>query len=307
MTTIEGKYLITGARGFIGKHILKSLAESNVHTLGRSLQNQLQFDIADNLPVLDAHDVVIHAAGKAHSIPQNKEEEESFFKINQQGTLNLLKALENHPPKQFIHLSTVAVYGRDVGELLTEDTVANPKGPYAESKWLAEQAVQSWCEERGVANLILRLPLVIGEDAPGNWGAISKAIAKGRYVRIKGNKARKSAVLASDVAQSIVNWVGQSGVFNLSDGQHPYFHELEDALAERYEKPLRFQLPLSWLSLGAKVGGLLKKMNIPFPLDEARLHKMTTTLTFSDQKAREELNWQPTPVLEYLRSYDTNH
>lgn len=301
------KVLLTGASGFIGKHILSAFPKNTIHTLGRSPQNHLRLDIANDLPALEAYDVVIHAAGKAHSIPRHKAEEESFFRINYHGTLNLLKALEEHPPKQFIHLSTVAVYGRDEGELLTEDTVTNPQGPYAESKWLAEQAVKNWCEERGVAYLILRLPLVIGEDAPGNWGAISKAIAKGRYVRIKGNKARKSAVLASDVAQCIANWNGHSGMYNLSDGQHPYFHELEDALAERYGKPIRFQLPLSWLSLGAKVGGIFKKMNIPFPLDEARLHKMTTTLTFSDQKAREELNWQPTPVLEYLRSYDTNH
>lgn len=301
--------LLTGGNGFLGSIIYRELIKINeVLRLGLKANADLSCNLALQVPKFTKpFNRVVHAAGKAHFIPRNKFEVESFFRVNHQGTLNLLKAIEKYPPQQFIHLSTVAIYGRDEGELLTEDTEVSPKGPYAESKWFAEQAVKTWCEERGVAYLILRLPLVIGEHAPGNWGAIKKAIEKGRYVRIQGNKARKSAVLATDVAQCIANWNGHSGVFNLSDGVHPFFYELEDALAERYGKPIRFQLPLSWLSLAAKMGGVMKRVSIPFPLDEQRLNKMTTTLTFSDQKAREELSWQSTPVLDYLRHHDTNY
>ena len=292
-------YLLTGASGFLGRHLLARLG-SNTVTVGREAQNEKIWDLTEVIPDLPMVDCVIHAAGKAHSVPRSAAEERLFYEVNYQGTLNLLRVLEDNPPRGFIFISTVAVYGLYQGEKINENAKLSGNTPYAQSKKQAEQAVQAWCENRNVSYLILRLPLVVGDNPPGNLGVIWQMICKGRYLRIQGNVARKSMVLAEDVAQLLANWKGTSGIYNLTDGQHPRFCDLEDALARTCGKKIRWQLPFSFLKTIGRGGDYLEEYSIPFPLTSDRLQKMTQTLTFSDAKARDELGWSPRPVLDYL-------
>lgn len=199
-------------------------------------------------------------------------------------------------------ISTVSVYGREEGEGIPESHPLNDTTPYARSKALAEAAVQEWCEARGVKWIILRLPLVAGPNPPGNLGAIRRAIAKGRYFRIAGNRARKSMVLAEDVARLIPSLEGKSGIFNLTDGIHPTFAEIEAAIAKALGKEIPICLPKGLLAAAGKGGDVLNRLGLSFPLTTARLHKMAATLTFSDVKARRELGWDPRPVIPYIRA-----
>jgi nucleoside-diphosphate-sugar epimerase len=121
------------------------------------------------------------------------------------------------------------------------------------------------------------------------------AIQKGRYVRIKGNPARKSIVSAEDVARIIPSLIDKQGIFNLTDGFHPLFSQIEEAIARETGIPVRFSLHIGLLRLVAKIGDYITL----FPLNSARLKKMTSTLTFSDTKARSELGWNPQPALQY--------
>jgi nucleoside-diphosphate-sugar epimerase len=237
-----------------------------------------------------------------HSVPQTETEAQVFFEVNEQGTRNLLQGLQARPPRQFIFISTVAVYGLDNGSNISEAAPLQGSSPYAQSKINAEQAVREWCQQRGIPTLILRLPLVYGPNPPGNLGDISKMIQAGRYVRIRGNKARKSIVLAKDVAKLIARVDGQSGTYNLTDGVHPRFSDLEEAIAEVHEQYIRLALPLSLLRLGAYAGDVFKKAGLPFPLYTERLNKMTATLTFDDHAAQKDLGWKPQPVLSKAAS-----
>jgi nucleoside-diphosphate-sugar epimerase len=113
-------------------------------------------------------------------------------------------------------------------------------------------------------------------------------------------------VLAKDVAQLIADWDGSTtGIYHLTDGEHPRFCDLEDTLAQTCSRKLPWQLPLSLLNLAGRVGDRLQRWYIPFPLSTARLQKMTQTLTFSDAKARKDLGWSPQPVLDYLANLST--
>jgi len=296
--------LLTGATGFLGKVILQLSPIGPVITLGRNAEVDITCDLQFYTPTLkDQIDVVIHAAGKAHSIPKTKTEEEAFYQVNHQGTLHLLQGLEklDQPPKQFIFISTVAVYGREEGENIDENHPLNGNSPYAKSKILAEAAIQDWCQNHSVNLVILRLPLIIGPNPPGNLGKIITAIQSGRYFKIKKNPARKSLVLAKDIAKLIPELRGKSGVFNLTDGHHPYFNEIEDAIAEGLSKTIQMEVPLGAVRWLARGGDIAQQLSIPFPLTSSRLLKMTQTLTFSDKKARKELNWIPNAAISCLQ------
>lgn len=300
------KILLTGANGFLGRYIKEYLRQCNLlKTLGKSSKNDYTCDLANEVPILDNDlSIVIHTAGKAHLIPKSSEETEEFYKVNVQGTANLLKALESpHPPKSFIFISTVAVYGLNNGNHINEDAPVLAKDPYGHSKIQAENLVQEWCKKHGVIFTILRLPLIAGSNPPGNLGVMIKGIQKGYYFNIDRGQARKSMVLAEDVAKSILKVSKIGGIFNLTDGSHPSFNELSRIISIQIGAKFVPNLPLLFAKILAKIGDFIGDK---FPLNSNKLSKMRATLTFDDSKARKAFGWNPIPVIEGFKIEDND-
>ena len=302
--------LLTGASGFLGSRIYAELAQSHtITTLGRTTvaARHITADLTKRLPSL-AHasfDYVVHAAGKAHSVPRTAAERADYECVNVEGTARLLIALERMRvrPKAFVHISTVLVYGRSEGQLLDETTPPGATDVYGLSKVRAEAAVREWGGRTGICTTILRLPMVVSESPGGNVATLMNAIRRGYYVRIGDGLARRSMVRADDVAALIERAAGIGGTFNLTDGCHPGVGELEDAIA-RYvgrNQPIR-SVPLALGRIVAVVGdGINALVGRRFPLDTVALQKLTRSLTFSDELARTQLNWNPRPVLDLFR------
>jgi nucleoside-diphosphate-sugar epimerase len=290
--------LITGASGFLGRNIISTL-KGEIYTLGRSKESNIIQDLGVKIPKLPLVDLVIHSAGKAHSIPKTELEKKEFYDVNVTGTINLLKALEiNGLPYQFVFISSVSVYGLDSGNNITEEHLLLAKDPYGESKILAEKFVTDWCNLNNVVCTILRLPLLIGKTPPGNLGSMLSAIDKGFYFNIDGGKANKSMVLASDVGKFIQLVSPIGGVYNLTDGIHPNFRELSTAISVKKNKKKPSNLPLSLAKTLGYMGDLLGSRS---PINSSQVNKITSTLTFDDSKARAIENWKPQSVLEYLK------
>lgn len=290
--------LITGSTGFLGKIILNTLNSFNVKTLSRS-NSIYNIDISKTIPnFLEKFDLVIHVAGKAHSIPKTQEEIVSFNNINVIGTQNLLNGLINNLPKQLVFISSVGVYGLTSGESISETTPLLANDPYGKSKIKAESFVRTWCEEHNVTCTILRLPLVVGQNPSGNLGAMIRGIKKGYYFNIAGGNAKKSMVLASDIAKFILKAAEVGGTYNLTDGIHPTFNELSNNISRQFSKSFVPNMPLFIANVLAKIGDILGNA---FPINSNKLSKITSTLTFDDSKARAAFGWNPTPVLESFK------
>lgn len=293
--------LITGASGFLGKYIVDAFVQQNwyVSTVGRHSSNSIQCDLAVDVPDLSNinANLVIHAMGKAHMVPSTDAEAQAFFDVNFEGTKRLCSALEHAAalPEQFVFISTVAVYGKDEGADINEDHPLQGKTPYALSKIQAEQWLQQWCGQHNIRLSILRLPLVAGQQAPGNLGAMVNGIRTGRYFNIAEGKARKSVVLAEDVANWIPKIAAVGGVYNLTDGYHPSFAELAAVIAKQLHCNPPGNLP-SWVALPAAFAGNFLGSRAPINCD--KLRKITATLTFNDAKAKAAFGWMPKPVLE---------
>nr|WP_287938003.1 NAD-dependent epimerase/dehydratase family protein [Algoriphagus sp.] len=287
---------ITGANGFLGKILCQYLQKDHqVISIGKNLQNKISVDLSITVPDLPEMDLIIHSAGKAHLIPKSAEEKRDFFEVNVNGTSNLLSGIQRLP-KLFIFISSVSVYGIDEGRNIDENFPTKGGNPYADSKIAAEGMILEWGQFHNVPVIILRLPLIAGPNPPGNLGAIIKAISNGYYFRLGVGDAQKSMVWAEDVAKLIPNLIGKSGIYQLCDGQHPKLAELDSAIAKHFNKNIR-SIPRSILIPLSKIGDLLPF----FPINTYRVKKLSQTLTFSDAKARTELGWSPSPVLEKLK------
>lgn len=287
--------LLTGANGFLGKHLLKELNVKWV-TLGRNAKSDIIVDLSNEIPVLPKVDLVVHSAGKAHSVPKTDIEKQSFFDVNVTGTENLLKGLEKAGlPKQFVFISSVSVYGMMSGDYIKEEQPLIAKDPYGKSKIAAEKLVQDWCTKNNIICTILRLPLVIGKNPPGNLGAMINGIRMGFYFNIAGGTAKRSMVLADDVSNVILKVAEVGGIYNLTDGYHPSFYEISLLVCKQLGKDKVNNVPI-WI---AKIFALFGDVIGPqFPINSAKLNKLNATLTFDDSKARQAFGWNPHTVLE---------
>lgn len=295
------KLLFTGASGFLGGNVYLLLKDKyDITTIGLTPQDDYIINIAQEIPQLPkSYDVVLHAAGKAHSIPKTDDDKKLFFQVNLQGTKNICTALENSGiPKDFIFISTVAVYGCEFGIDISEEHSLSGTTPYALSKIEAEKYLEGWCAMHKVKLSILRPSLIAGPNPPGNLGAMIHGIASGKYLNIGGGTARKSVLMVQDIANLVPLLLERGGIYNVCDGYHPSFQELESVICKQLRKKLPISVPYWLAKCMAIIGDCLGEKA---PINSLKIDKITKSLTFSNEKAVRELGWIPMNVLDHFK------
>ena len=299
--------LLTGGTGFLGSHYQQYLAKKSdpVMILGRSKNSDIICDLACAIPQLkDNFDLVIHSAGLAHVSADKCPRE--FYNVNLNGTHNLLRALENSPPSHFIYISSVSVYGLDKGQNIEETAMPIPTSPYAKSKFQTELLLKQWCIDKNIVLTILRLPLIVGKNPPGNLGSLINSINRGRFFLVGKGNARRSMVLAEDVVSFSFNILNTGGTFNLTDKYHPSYLELSYTIAESLKLNRPKKLPEPAMAALARIFDITHKftgINIPY---SSEIHsKLTSSLTFSDVHAQAH-GWNPKKVLDHPSLWATS-
>jgi nucleoside-diphosphate-sugar epimerase len=289
------KILLTGSSGFLGGYIKSKLV--NPFCLNRS--DNLNNDLSRYVPDFKfSFDSVIHNAGLAHQMSR-KFDNKLFYQTNVLGTKNLLRGLNSiGVPKNFIFISSVSVYGIDCGNLLSEETSLNAKDAYGLSKIQSEELIQEWCDINKVNCAIFRLPLVAGFNPPGNLGQMINAINKGYFFNIGNGNAKRSIVLASDVADFVSKTIGSSGIYNLTDGYHPSYSEISMHIARELNVKPPWNVPYTVANFFAKLGDSFGSVS---PFNSKTFNKLASTLTFDDSKANKLLGWNPSKVLDGFR------
>lgn len=293
------RILLTGASGFLGRIIAEELKDHKVIPLSNS-GSGIRADLSCEVPSLPVLDLVIHAAGKAHLVPRTDDEKRAFVDVNVNGTRNLLEGLDEivENIKGFVFISSVSVYGKSAGAMISEKEMLLAEDPYGLSKIEAEKLVIEWCEKHEITFAILRLPLVVGPNPPGNLKSMIEGIRKGFYFNICGGRAKKSVVLAEDVAGIILKAAEVGGIYNLTDGYHPSFNELAAEISRQLDKPQPRNIPIWIARIIANIGDLYGRNA---PINSNKLKKITSDLTFNDSNAIEKLNWSPKLVVNHLK------
>ncbi|BAQ64653.1 NAD-dependent epimerase/dehydratase family protein [Geminocystis sp. NIES-3709] len=294
--------LITGATGFIGKHLISHLEEKTDHQLRVTSRGTLTSDsprlsyqriesIDDRTNwqcALENIDIVIHLAARAHILKDTAENPEAEFdKINNHGTINLVRQCVETGVKHLIFLSSIGAVTTLSDTVINESSPCNPDTPYGKSKLKAEQGIEEVCQNSGMTWTILRPTLVYGANNPGNMERLLALTAKGLPLPLGAIQNSRSLVYVGNLVDAIVTCIdhpqAKNQTFIISDGEDLSTPELIRRIGKAMGKsPLLLPFPPSLLKLGTKMIG---KGDVG--------DRLLGSLQVDSSKIRKMLNWKP--------------
>ncbi|TVR16979.1 MAG: NAD-dependent epimerase/dehydratase family protein [Planctomycetota bacterium] len=231
---------VTGANGFIGGALIRYLHNagvvvralprntvsglpSGVECRGLALPS-MQLEAGADIGALSGCDTLIHAGARAHVLSEDAADSLAAFRsANRDGSIALFQAAARAGVRRCIFISTIGVCGTIASHPLAPRAKPAPEEPYQVAKWEAEVAVREIAHASGMELLILRLPLVHGPGAPGNFAVLCRAIARGRVLPLGGiTSNRRSFVGVRNVCSAIHTivsreWSKSKDVYHLCD------------------------------------------------------------------------------------------
>ncbi|WP_432430772.1 NAD-dependent epimerase/dehydratase family protein [Chelatococcus daeguensis] len=217
MTGARGTVLLTGASGFVGRHVAAGLREAGyavraaVRDAGRVPPGSEPFVIGDLAGPVDwasglgGVDAIVHGAGIAHVGPGVAEAR--YQAVNTDATLALADAAAGRV-RRFVFLSSVrAQSGASATATVRDDDSPAPVDPYGRSKLAAERGLA----KRGIDHVSLRPVLVYGRGVAGNMGALVRLARLPLPLPFGGLGARRSLLAVENLADAIVHVLAQPG------------------------------------------------------------------------------------------------
>ena len=217
-----------------------------------------------------------------------------FRIVNTDGTLNLARQAITAGVKRFVFISSIGVNGSQskLGQPLSELDQAHPSNMYTISKWEAEKGLIRLSHETGFDVVIIRPPLVYGRNAPGNFGALMRAVQSGLPLPLGAVQNQRSFVALDNLVDFIVTCINHTQAANqtflVSDGQDLSTTEFICGMAKAAGVPARL-LPVPVWAL--KVGASL------FGKGDA-VHSLCSNLQADISKASSLLGWAPLVSVE---------
>ena len=278
------RYLVTGARGFVGSALCAQLPEHGRIALSGTAWR-------DSIAAADYRDAtVFHLAARVHDAGASEAE---FEMDNAIKTRALAQAAASGGASRFVFASTVKVLGEEsrAGALRADDA-ARPAGAYALSKWHAEQALREVAGNTGLPLVILRLPLTWGPAAGGNFRALLRLADSGAWLPFATIDNRRSLVHVDDLARALLvaaTHDAAPGKVFLAGHPHPVSTPgLVGAMRAALGRPRRlFGVPGALLEVAASLAG-----------QGARMRRLTRSLEVDPGLLISGLKWAPRVDLE---------
>lgn len=308
--------LVTGIHGFVGSNLVVALKNHHVlyglDIVAPEKEGVLKtFSWKDIVPTsfpmqqLPQFDAIIHLAGKAHDT-KNQSVVQAYFDINTGLTRKIFDFFLESKAKKFIFFSSVkAAADSVVGDMLTEDVIPTPVGPYGESKIAAEEYILSKLRsedgelkvamQRDKRVYILRPCMIHGPGNKGNLNLLYNVVKKGIPWPL-GDFENKRSFTSIDnlcyVVEGLLTKDVASGIYHMGDDEALSTNELIALMCEAMGKePHIWKMNRKMMEGCAGLGTLLH-----LPLNTERLRKLTENYVVSNEKIKSALGIDRMPV-----------
>ena len=308
--------LITGIHGFVGSNLVIALRD--YHALyGLDIITPEKEGVVKTfswkdiettsfpMQFLPKFDAIIHLAGKAHDT-KNQSASQVYFDINTGLTQKIFDFFLESSAKRFIFFSSVkAAADSVVGDMLTEDVIPTPVGPYGESKIAAEEYILSKLRsehgelkvamQRDKRVYILRPCMIHGPGNKGNLNLLYNVVKKGIPWPL-GDFENKRSFTSIDnlcyVVEGLLTKDVASGIYHMGDDEALSTNELIALMCEAMGKePHIWKMNRKMMEGCAGLGTLLH-----LPLNTERLRKLTENYVVSNEKIKLALGIDRMPV-----------
>lgn len=196
------KVLVVGANSYIGKKFKEYVELSNndevvVDMVSASNGSWRKVEFSN-------YDVVLHLAAIVHR-KEKRNMEKLYYRVNHQLAVDVAIKAKQNKVRQFIFMSTAAVYG-NVNGYVTKETLPNPRTYYGKSKYAAEMDLNNLSDDEYLL-CIVRPPMVYGDGCRGNYAILRKVA---RYLMVFPDYRNKKSIvginfLASYLVRLIIN------------------------------------------------------------------------------------------------------
>jgi ornithine--oxo-acid transaminase len=309
--------LVTGATGFIGSHLAERLVGEGyqVRCLVRPTSDTALLRGLDvELAVGDLTDArllanavadcryVFHCGAMVSDWATPRE----VSRVNVEGTRNLLTASAAASVRRVVHFSSTDVYGYPGGLEIEETyTATGFSNWYAHTKLAAEAEVRRIAATHDLDTVILRPSTVYGPRSKEVVLEIARAIRSGNMVLIDNGKAIAGLCFVDNLVDAAVLAIHQEGArghaFNATDGLDVTWRELADGIADglgcskvRWSVPYRLAEGVGFsLEHGYRALRRTTRLKTRPLISRQAVHVMGTNQSFSNRKAREQLEWSP--------------
>jgi len=208
-------------------------------------------------------DVVIHLAARVHIMRDKATDPLTEFRaVNADGTLNLARQAAKAGVRRFIYLSSIKVNGDQTlpGQPFTEQDVPAPFGPYAISKYEAEEGLRKLAQQTGMGVVIIRSALVYGPGVKANFQSMMRWLKWGVPLPLSSIHNKRSLVALDNLVDLIITCLDHPAAINqtflAADGEDLSTTELLHRVAHAMGRSARLiPMPASLLEAGAALLG----------------------------------------------------
>lgn len=303
------RVLVTGATGFTGGALVRRLVKEGVQVTAfvRSLKRAeplRQLGVAcKEVDITNASDVARHfepfdRVFHIAALYRTEESDRSAFKrVNVDATRNLLEAAKQAGVGRFVHCSTVGVQGRIDDPPAAETYRFHPEDHYQETKLEGELVAREYFAA-GLPGAVVRPAGIYG---PGDTRFLKlfKGIQKGWFVLIGNGKTLYHFTYIDDLIDGFLlagnHPRALNEVFTIGGASHVTIREVVNTVADVVGKPRpQLRIPAWPVQLAAVMCvGICKPLGINPPLYPRRLEFFTMSRSFSIDKARQLLGYEP--------------
>jgi nucleoside-diphosphate-sugar epimerase len=205
--------VVTGAAGFIGRHLVARLAREGrrVRALDVNPAPELDLegvewhrgDVRDREALGSAFlgaDVVFHLAS-AHL--QHRVPSDFYRSVNVDGALAVVEAAAEAGVRRVVHTGTVGIYGHVESPPAREDAPRHPTNEYERTKRRGEEAALGRAEELGLDLVVLRPGWVYGPGCP-RTSKLLGAVGKGRFLFVGDGSNLRHPIHVSEVVDAFL-------------------------------------------------------------------------------------------------------
>ena len=305
--------LVTGAGGFIGRHLVARLLHDGhaVRALVREAGPSGDWPAGVEIAAGDVRDpqamktaaagceAVFHLAGKAHALTEVRGDEDVYRAVNTEGTRHVLEGAVAGGARRFVLFSSVKAMGEGGARCLDESFDGPPETPYGRSKLEAERLVFDIGRRAGLHVSCLRLPLVYGPGNKGNLFKMMAAIDHGTFPPLPELGNRRSMVHVVDVVRAALLAADQPAAngrcYIVTDGRGYSTRELYELICRALGKPIpAWHVPLWTLMVLGRAGDAIGRVRGKrFVFDSDALEKLAGSAWYSSERISRELGYRP--------------